>query len=56
MTHVSHEGTTSSHSSQRDQRVKPDPPYPSARLPCDTTLGAIRGWPMHYSLYTQEVW
>jgi hypothetical protein len=25
------------------------PPLPSARLPCDTTRWAIRGWPVHYS-------
>jgi hypothetical protein len=24
------------------------PPRPSARLPRDTTLYAIRGWPVHY--------
>jgi hypothetical protein len=34
-----------------DQRVKPGPPYPSGRLPCDTTLGAIHGWPMRYPFY-----
>jgi hypothetical protein len=37
------------------QRVELDPPYPSARLPRDTLTG-IRGWPMHYPLYTIEVW
>jgi hypothetical protein len=30
-----------------DQGVEPDPPYPSARLPCDVSTG-IRGWPIHY--------
>jgi hypothetical protein len=34
-----------------DQRVEPGPPYPSARLPRDTTIGTIRGWPMHYPFY-----
>jgi hypothetical protein len=34
-----------------DQRVEPNRPFPSARLPRDTTLGAIRGWPMHYPFY-----
>jgi hypothetical protein len=33
------------------QRVEPGPPYPSARLPRDTTLRAIRARPMHYPLY-----
>jgi hypothetical protein len=29
-----------------DQRVEPDPPYSSARLPRDVSMG-IRGWPIH---------
>jgi hypothetical protein len=32
-------------------RVEPGPPYPSARLLRDTTLGAIRWWPMNYPFY-----
>jgi hypothetical protein len=28
------------------------PPFPSERLPHDTILGAIRGWPIHYPVYT----
>jgi hypothetical protein len=47
MTHVSHEGATSGHSSRRDQGDNQGPPHPSARLPHDTVTG-IRGWPMHY--------
>jgi hypothetical protein len=34
------------------QRVELGPPHPSACLPRDTTLWDIRGWPMHYPLYT----
>jgi hypothetical protein len=37
------------------QRVKLDPPYPSACPPHDTLMG-ICGWPTHYPLYIQEVW
>jgi hypothetical protein len=44
---MSHEDTTSGHSSQRDQGDDPRPPHPSARILCDTSAG-IRGWPMHY--------
>jgi hypothetical protein len=36
------------------QRVEPGPPYPSAALPRDTSLG-IRGWHPHYHSVTQEV-
>jgi hypothetical protein len=47
MTHVSHESTTSGHSSRHDQGDDQGPPHPSAHLPRDTATG-IRGWPMHY--------
>jgi hypothetical protein len=36
------------------QRVESGPPYPSARLPHDTSTG-IHRWPMHYPLYILEV-
>jgi hypothetical protein len=29
------------------QRVESGPPYPSAGLPCDTSMGTC-GWPPHY--------
>jgi hypothetical protein len=41
--HVSHEGTTSGHSSQRDQGDDSGPPHPSARLPRNTLMGIRRG-------------
>jgi hypothetical protein len=44
---MSHEGTTSGHSSRRGQGDDPGPPHPSSRLPRDTSTG-IHGWPMHY--------
>jgi hypothetical protein len=47
MTHVSHEGTMSGHSSRCDLGDDQGPPHPSARLPRDTTMG-ILGWPMRY--------
>jgi hypothetical protein len=47
MTHVSHEGITSGHSSRRDQGDDHGPPHPSARLPCNI-MTDIHGWPMHY--------
>jgi hypothetical protein len=34
MTHVSHEGATSGHSSRRGQGADQGPPHPSAHLPC----------------------
>jgi hypothetical protein len=37
-----------------NQRVEPDPSYPSAGLPRDTSSG-IRGWLPHYSNVTHEV-
>jgi hypothetical protein len=52
MTHVSHEDPRVAIVRDDDQRVKTGPPYPSVRLPHDTTLWAIHGWPMHYPLYT----
>jgi hypothetical protein len=36
------------------QRVKSGPPYPSAGLPRDTSLG-IRGWPPHYPNVTRDI-
>jgi hypothetical protein len=47
MTHVSQDGTTSGHSSRRDQGDDQGPPHPSAHLPRDIVTG-IRGWSMHY--------
>jgi hypothetical protein len=46
-TQVSQEGTTSGHSSRRDQGDDQGPPQPSAHLPRDTVMG-IHGWSMHY--------
>jgi hypothetical protein len=51
MTHMSLKTPRVAMVHDNDQRVKTGPPYPSARLPRDTTLGAIRGWPMHYPFY-----
>jgi hypothetical protein len=51
MTHMSLKTSRVATVHDDDQRVEPDPPYPSARLPHDTTLGAICGWPMHYPFY-----
>jgi hypothetical protein len=42
-THVSPKTSRVATVHDEDQRVDPGPPYPSAHLPCDTTLGAIRG-------------
>jgi hypothetical protein len=36
------------------KKVEPDPPYPSASLPRDTSPG-IRGCPLHYPKVTREV-
>jgi hypothetical protein len=50
-THVSPKTSRVATVYDNDQRVKPGPHYPSKRLPRDTALRAIRGWPMHYPFY-----